>query len=189
MDWQDVQSGSLVFAGGLAFSATFNGPSASGPGFDLNVIAEPVESLTLGASVSWNDLTFDADVGSGIGIAYRKGDRLSFSPKVTAGLWLDYMMALPASGYDLRFSASGNYVSERYQRLFGAAGPAFVNEPLTTASTRLTLETPNNWSLALFADNVTNEQSPITGFDPTGRSDSALRMRPRTVGIQVEFKY
>lgn len=197
MDWQDVQAPTLALVippTGYS-AAVLNGSSASGPGIDLSLVARPTDRLSLGINVGWNDLTFDESVKIasagplGTIVTYQKGDRLSLSPEYTGGVWLDYTVPVSADGHDLRFSASGNYYSERYQRLFGQPGAAFQNEPLTTVAARVTLETPDNWSLALFAENLTDEQTPITGLDPTGRTDTATRMRPRTVGVQFEYSF
>lgn len=195
-DWRDVQYANLTYDAviGRFHAVTLNGPSASGPGVDASLTVRPSRHLSLGGTVSWNDLTYDdtviADFGPfGSAVVYDKGDRLNASPEWTASAWGEY--AVPLSGWarELRFSASANYVSERYERLFGKGGPNFTAKPLTTVAARATLELENNLSIAVFADNLTNEQTPISGADPTVGRAEFKRLRPQTVGVQLGFKY
>jgi hypothetical protein len=55
--------------------------------------------------------------------------------------------------------------------------------------TSLTVDSPSWWSASLFIDNVSNEDgSPAKPpFFPT--EDRNMRIRPRTVGVQLECRF
>src|SRR5262249_32529544 len=128
MDWQDVQRSIGVppppGSGAVgSFTGLINSDSASGVGVDFGVVVQPTTGLELGANVSWNDLSSDADVltrrPSGVDVLlFTKGERLDQSPERTLGGTIDYVFRMGAGGYRGRFSGGVNYLSEITTRLF-----------------------------------------------------------------------
>jgi iron complex outermembrane recepter protein len=184
IDWQDVQQNIAV--GTVGFSALVNGESASGVGADIALSAQPSDGLRLGVSFSWNDLTMDSVLRSGGYDLFLPGDRLNRSPEYTAGASAAYEFAMGASGLTGQFSMSGNYISEQTIRtVFGT--PVFGTSD-NVAFGRLSFAiNSTRWAASLFVNNVTDERG-ATVRPPFGAPDWDSRMRPRTVGLQLEYR-
>lgn len=190
IDWQDLQQEFIVrITPILAAPAFINGDSASGLGVDFGATVEPAKGLTLGASFSWNDLTMDTDVFSGGVLLFEKGQRLNWSPEYTAAASADYAFAIGDSGYEGRISASANYTSEQLRTgLVRGAREVLVSDRLLTARTSFTIDSPDQWSVTLFADNVNNERG-VTSPNPLPAIPLDTRVRPRTIGVQLDYRY
>jgi iron complex outermembrane recepter protein len=194
MDWRDIQQQLSVYDPVVAnyWSTLVNSKSASGMGFDLGITAELVEGLTLGATFSTNDLGFDTDVFSGGVLLFSKDDRPNLSPERTIGASVDYAVALGGRGYEGRFSASVNYTSEQFNRSL-ARGAVTVAEgdPMTIGRASFSISAPSGWTATLFADNINNEQGSPSAIPATspGNGNGNFRIRPRTIGAQVDYRY
>lgn len=188
LDWQDVQQTLLVEAFSVPLNALVNGESASGPGAELAIATRPAAGLELSASVSWNDLTADSGSSSAASVGlYEKGDRLNFSSEYTAGAAADYAFGLGAPGYSGRLSASVSYSSEQiYRNLSGTSVLADAGRSVTIGRLGFAVESPHRWTATLFADNVTDEEGPRIGLFEV--PDWTQRIRPRTYGLQVEYR-
>jgi iron complex outermembrane receptor protein len=189
MDWKDVQQNVTVMVGTLPFSATVNGKSASGLGVDLALSAEPIDRLILGTSFSWNDLAMDSNVYSAGALIFPKGDRLNLSPEYTASASAGYDFPLGASGLNGHFSLSGNYVSNLDNRvLLGSAVAEGRGAAEFIPRAAISVISKAGWTGTLFADNFSNYQkSPVPGYGTFPQYYE--RVRPRTVGMQIEYKY
>jgi iron complex outermembrane recepter protein len=189
MDWQHVQESITVAVNGVPYSATVNGRSASGPGVDLALTTEVIDRLTLAGSFSWNNLKVDSDVYSGGALLFPNGSRLNLSPEYTAGLSADYGFPFFTTGLDAHFSVSGNYVSEMENTvLLGSAADVGRGDSEIISRARFSVISKNGWTGTLFGDNLNNYQkSPEPGYGSL--AEYYGRVRPRTVGIQAEYKY
>jgi len=189
--WKDIQQSITVpYSHGLSIAALINAASASGPGVDFAVTARPFAGLELGVTLGWNDLTVDTDVFSGGDLLFAKGDRLDYSPQYTGGASAAYDFGL-GGDWSGRFSVSGNYTSKQTDHLLnGAFGRINVNvgNSILTARTELAIQSPVHWRAALFVDNLTNNYgaTPAFGF---ASPELDPRFRPRTAGLQVDYKY
>jgi iron complex outermembrane recepter protein len=187
MDWRGAQQNLCVeYADNCVFVAV-NSESMSGMGVDLAVTTRPADGLKLGASGSWNDLGMDAPVISYGSILYNKGDRMNGSIEYTAGVFGSYEFALGASGLRGEFSTSGSYVSARPNQLLN--GTEILEKPgdeLLTAELGFAIHSQRRWTALLYVDNLTNERaSPVRGNFLEWYS---TRLRPRTIGLQLEFR-
>jgi len=189
--WRNIQESISVPLGntGIVEAALVNAAAASGPGVEIAVTARPIESLQLGLNFGWNDAKLDADVFSGGVRLLQKGDRTAASSEFTGGVAAGYTVPLGAAGFKGRFSASANYHSK--QAGYAIAGPAglkFYNEAPVIARAELSLISPHRWTSTLFVDNLTNEYKLVTPFQPGTAPDYALRPRPRTIGLHIDYK-
>ena len=186
IDWQDTQQTIGVPFGddGLFVTGTINSEAASGFGVDVKVNAEPVENLRLGVSFGWNDLGADATVFDGGLPLIPAGGRLTESAEYTAGGHVSYSFPIGDTGFEGEFSGSVNYVSEL---LFYSAGVgAVAGDDLLTSRLSLAVNADENWRASVFVDNLTNEAGAVL----PGRGGSPeARLRPRTVGLQLEYQY
>jgi outer membrane receptor protein involved in Fe transport len=192
IDWQDIQqllSIQATSGTGVVFnvSAGVNGESASGVGAEFGLNFRPTDGLNLGANFGWNDLTMDADVFSGTTQVFRKGDRITNSPEYTAGVSADYTFPMGSGGYEGVFATSANYVSLRELRaLVAGQNTVLEGDNIVTARVNLGVNSPDGWSASLFVENLTDEDgTPIPTLDAVGQ----IRLRPRTIGLQVEYHY
>jgi iron complex outermembrane recepter protein len=184
VDWQDVQLPIDIFVTPtIPIQATVNGASASGLGIDLGLMTQPIVGLEFGINASWNDLTVDSDVQSGNFLLFGKGDRLPFSPKYTAGVAADYSFPLHGDRLTGRLSTSANYTSTRNYVVPGL--PHIESDAMLIGRASFSIESRDRWVATLFADNVNNEDR--TPFRANGIWDA--QVRPRTIGLQLEYQY
>jgi hypothetical protein len=61
-----------------------------------------------------------------------------------------------------------------------------VGESQLVARTNLSINAPRGWTVTLFADNINNEYSRGPGL--FGVPDWSQRIRPRTVGVQFDYR-
>jgi iron complex outermembrane receptor protein len=175
--------------GGVGLTALVNGESASGLGLDLSAAIRPFAGLEVGLNFSWNDLTMDADVLSGGVTLFSKGDRLNYSAQFTGGVSTEYGFAIGSGGLRGRLSASASYSSKQMDHaLNGATAIVNTGDDLLILRTGVSLMSPDRWTATVFADNLTNEYGampqslfPIPELSP--------RVRPRTIGLQLDFRY
>ena len=189
MKWQHVQESITVEVAGVPYSATVNGRSASGPGVDLALTTEVIDRLTLAGSFSWNNLKMDSNVYSGGALLFPDGSRLNLSPEYTASLSVDYGFPFFATGLDGHASLSGNYVSNMENRvLLGPAANVGRGDPEFIPRASFSLSSKSGWRGTLYGDNLSNYQkSPTPGYG--NLPEYYGRVRPRTVGLQLEYKY
>jgi outer membrane receptor protein involved in Fe transport len=189
IDWKDVQQLLTVIFNTAPVSAIVNGKSASGLGVDIGVTTRPVRGLELGAELSWNDLTMDTDILSGGTVLFAKGDRPNYSPEYTAGVFGSYVFPLGAGGFQGRFEASANYMSKQGFRAPGATGPVLAfGKSILISRAVFAVRAPEHWEVSLFADNLNNEKDSVVG-NPFDGPDASVRVRPRTVGVQLDYRF
>lgn len=187
--WKDPQQ--LLFT---PFGTTFlvNAASASGYGLSANATARITRRLSLNASGDWNNLAFDSDVlqpgpiPGTFAVLFPKGGRMNTSPKFTMAVGGDYRVPLGDGDMEAVFGANVRYNSKmvRHDVVAGVSASTHSDDILE-GSVRAGVET-DSWSANLFVDNVTNERgavAPAVSIIPT-----QLRLRPRTIGLQVTFK-
>jgi iron complex outermembrane recepter protein len=192
VDWQDVQMNLSVLVNGVPTSALTNGDSASGVGFDFSLSAEPVEGLDLGLTLGWNDLSSDTTVfwttGAGSFVLLEKGDRLNYSPELTASATLGYTRPI-GSGYEGILSAGATYMSRQdFHNVVGTATLNYAGDSVLVARTGFTLSAPSHWRATLFADNLFDEDRPLIGAT-FGNPNNASHVRPRTIGLQLDYQF
>lgn len=186
IDWQDIQTSFAVPYGDgtQAISAPANADSASGLGFEVSLAAQLTDRLRLGTTFAYNDVTFDTDVVTLGVVRFVKGSRVAGSAEYTAGAFADYSVPIGSSGYEGRFSASANYVSEK---IVSAVTSTVSSDDILIGRLSFGVDAPSNWAATLFVDNVTDENGV---YEPGVIStDSNSHPRPRTFGLQLEYRW
>jgi outer membrane receptor protein involved in Fe transport len=189
IDWQDVQQNITVSSGGIPYAATVNGSAAQGFGFEAAATLRPAAGLTLDAGFSLNDLTQDENIFSGGVLLFAKGSRLNYSPKYNANIGASYSFDIGSGNLTGRLSASAYYTSRQQSRVLlgtvvtvGDSDSAFVPEA------SFSLESRHGWTATVFGQNLSNFHGVASpGFG--GLTEYYGRLRPRTIGFQLEFKY
>jgi iron complex outermembrane recepter protein len=192
IDWRDVQqSVGVPLTTGLYEAALVNGPSASGLGIDWSMTVRPSDALQLSIYFTWNDVTMDGNVMSNGAILFAKGDRLAYSPQFTGGASTAYMFPFGSTGYKGEFSAAANYHSNEGASAFIAATSTYqtaYSNSEVMARTAFSLISPHRWTANLFVENLTNWNGLPLPLAPGSAPDNSPRVRPRTIGVQVDYK-
>lgn len=192
--WRDVQQViPLPLPGcGCGFSTQVNGVSASGPGVDIALTLRPTARLTIGGTLSVNDMTWDKDTSALGQILFPKGSRTGGS-KHTESLFANYTV-WSGGGTSGDLSVSGNYTSQQCGRAldFNNIPYSVCGNSLLFAQAAFTVAFPTHWAVKLYGDNLTNEfgslSAPPVGFAPT-ENELVPRPRPRTFGLEVDYRY
>jgi iron complex outermembrane recepter protein len=199
IDWKDVQQAlTTVTPDGVPHAGNTNGGGASGVGFELAASIRPVERLELGINGSWNDLTADDPVNARVFSVplndfqdvtlFEPGERLSNSPEYTVGVFGDYGFPLGGRGLEGHFSVSGNYTSEQEYRSLLPNLYKTVGDSMLICRAAFALQAGERWTATFYAENLNDERgTPIRG--PVGVPDFSARVRPRTLGLQVEYHF
>jgi iron complex outermembrane receptor protein len=188
MDWRDVQQTLSVLVGGIPTTALVNGESASGFGGEFAIMGN-TDAFDFGLNFGWNELEADSALTTAVLPLYVAGERLNYSPEYTAGALVGYRFAMGA-GYKARWVASGTYVSSQtYRNILDLSLPVFVDEGESEliARTSLAIESPHGWTAVAFIDNVNDENAAGPGL--FGVPEWVQRSRPRTYGVQLEFRF
>lgn len=192
IDWNDVQQSLTIPYQGLPRTVNINGAAASGIGIDMSVTAQATDRLDVGGGFSWNDLTMDTEVISAGELLFEKGDRLNVSPEWTASGWAGYSFPLVQADWEGRLSLSLNYTSEMDLRTI-ASGEQYIapGDPMLIGRASFSVKSPGHWVTTLFVDNINNESgSPVRlPFVPGVIMDWDTRVRPRTYGAQLEYRF
>ena len=137
-----------------------------------------------------SDLTMDAQIVSAGVVLFEEGDRPNYSPEYTASVFGDYAFPFGGSGYQGRFAASASYMSKQGFRSITAGNVQTLafGEEILIARAAFSVQAPENWELSVFADNLGGEDDAVVG-NPFDGPDGSVRIRPRTIGVQFEYRY
>jgi iron complex outermembrane recepter protein len=189
IDWRKLQQPITVRVGTTDVGAVIICETAEGLGAEFALTVRPTDRLSVSGNFSWNDLAFVDNVVSGSGVTiFPKGGRLNLSPKYIAGASVSYDFPIK-EGYEGQLTGSVNYVSESNLRdLSGTTVRIAPGDSLLTGRTSLSVKAPGNWFASLYVDNATNEEaSPLNNILGVTERDS--RIRPRTIGLQLVYRY
>ena len=175
-DWDDLQVPVVVTP---QVRALVNGGKARSQGIELGFSILPVQGLTLQFTGAYVDAEFTESV-PGINIA--DGDRIPGVPEKTFSALGTYRWGF-RDGMEWFANAAAQYTSERTDTLNLAA----PSDSTTTVNLRFGLE-GERWAGYLFADNVTDEDGAF-GVYQLGPMGPAPRFRPRTLGVQLRWRY
>jgi iron complex outermembrane recepter protein len=187
IDWQDVQQSLRIPFNQAVVTALVNGTSASGFGVDAKLSAKLTPEFTVSVAGNWNDLTLDAPVISDGVALFDKGDRLNRSPASTIAGTADYAFSI--GGRKANLSGALNYTSPQEDRtVSGGARLTSRGQSQLLGSARFAVEASEHVRATLFVDNITNQNHFIVGAAGIGTRDFDVRVRPRTFGIQLEYR-
>jgi len=189
IDWKNVQQTVTIPFQGLAYPLYVNSGSASGNGVDFSLTVRPVKGLQFAGAIGYNGLESDSRVLTGGFVLFNKGDRLNYSPKLTAGASADYAFDIGNSGLTAVASVAGTYTSSQINRLFvGSFVNVGVGDGIVIGKASFAVSMDRKWTATAFVDNFNNEKgTPV--FRPTATPNWSARVRPRTFGLQLEYRY
>lgn len=97
------------------------------------------------------------------------------------------MVPLDGSGFRGRLSASANYIAEQITGVRSFPPIRLVTaDSMTLVRAGFAVEAPKNWTATLYGDNLTGDE----GIQPDSFSAGYdVMIRPRTYGLQFEYRY
>jgi len=176
-----------VPGGGLIFSLT-NAGKVTSQGVEVELLAQPVEALTLTANFGYTDATFDQfKNGGGAGIDF-DGNRLPLAPKITLNFGAEYHFEISEAvrsyiraDYSYRGGMYHNPNNVRPQ--FYTSGYDLLDARAALILNRTDLEIAL-WGKNLF--NKTYDRNKWVTFLGTSASQYGP---PRTYGIEVTYSF
>lgn len=208
LDWKDIQITAAVNTPVGPVGVNSNGEKAESYGAEASVTARPLEGLTLVGNVAYNKAKLlDDTVPSSGGVNLTgglAGDRLPYSPELTANISADYDWSL-SNSTDAFIGGSLRYISDQ------VAG--FDSGYRATFGERLELDSYavgdlragvilDRVTISAFVKNVTDEYGLVTASYGTAPFNvpaaiggngiplaTATSIRPRTFGASVGVTY
>jgi iron complex outermembrane receptor protein len=163
-------------------------PGATIKGFELEVNARPVPTLTANLGLTYLHATYDKLTLSGVNL---DGNRLPNAPEFTLNFGFDWKAARLGNG-DIVFSPNMTYTSKQFFSPFNNKdGNQNLNAPAHAM-----LDATLGWegeqlSLRAWMTNITNKQIFMYGLNLRGSFgyDYMLHAPPRSYGITARYKF
>ena len=80
--------------------------------------------------------------------------------------------------------------SQTYRSIPAPGEPLILQDgdPIVIGRAGLSIEEPHHWTTTLYIDNLNNERgSPVRAF--VGADNYDARVRPRTIGLQIQYRF
>jgi len=179
-DWKDIPLSVSVNTGLCNTSVPVNGGTATSQGVELEARYRVSENLEVTLATSYVEAELTSDVPDIGGV---DGDRLPGSPRYNVATGLQYEFDL--AGYSAYLRGDYAYIGGFYNNV-QESGIEVGNYGLLSVSAGMDFE---QWSIGLSAANLTN-QNNLTWIDTFGGADArASRLRPRTIGLNVNYHF
>ena len=180
INWDDIPV--ALFEASCNTYITFNAGESKSEGIELELQAQITPSLNLNVSASYGEATLTEDA-SGLG---SKGDNLPGSADVNASIGLEYAFTL--AGLDAFVRSDYSYVGEYYNNLAetgqASGGYSMINLKTGVAFASLDVD--------LYVNNLTNADDFTwveSTFPDIAGVNRAYRLRPRTVGLNIGYRF
>lgn len=187
--YKDIQRTTSLVFDNLIVTGNFNAAEATIYGGQIEVLARPVEPLTLQASYGYLHTKYDSFQNALLGDV--TGNKFAQAPKDTLNVSATYRHALPSG--ELVANVSYAYISK----------VAFADDNLTTpgnvapgyglVDARLDWKKVGggNVDLGVYVKNATDEEYLLNTTDRTSRFgfDSRLYGDPRTYGVEIRYAF
>lgn len=182
--WKDVTVRIPISTTG--FNGLINSNGTITKGVEFSVVARPTRELTLSASGAYVDATYD---GAVVGTGIVDGSPVDDISKFTANASADYRAEV-SNGVFANVRIAWQHNSRRRFESFPGYLPG---DKIDTLNARIGIEF-DALDIALFADNLTNENGAIayrtvTPIAPGIDDITANRLRPRTIGVEATLRF
>jgi outer membrane receptor protein involved in Fe transport len=187
IDWQDIQVS--TFDPDSPFEVVRNQGDAEITGIEIDVLARPMPGLDLSLVASWQEAEYTSDIpGSDPDTPFAlDGDPIPNVPDYQIGATGQYTWN--AFG-EVEAFVRGEY-SYIDDRIILPNNPA-ADVPLDSFSlvnARIGLQT-DRWVLALYGKNLTDEEdSAYDGINSSQDPRAIITARPRTIGLQAQYRF
>jgi outer membrane receptor protein involved in Fe transport len=166
------------------FAYVANAGEATSDGAEFQASLLVVKGLQLDVGAAFTNAHLSKDAPGLLPPAYA-GDRLPGSPRVNANLSAQYSFNLV--GFDTFVRADSSYIGKFYGDLLQS--PLTAAGDYTKIDARAGITVIRNLSVEAFVRNLTNEDAYTWRGLSNVNSVFGYRMRPRTVGVQLEYHF
>ncbi len=178
IDYKDLQARQVVGLGVIVSNAG----KATIKGYETQAIIRPFRGAQLDVAYAYTDAKFDEFLD---GTQDLSGNRISRTPKHKLVVAPSY--EVPVGDFSVTLSGEYRYESKIYDDNTNNA--IQVRAPSHFVDARLVIEAPSKtWSLALWAENLTKEETRTFQTEFFGANFGALAA-PRTYGATLRWKY
>lgn len=160
-------------------------PEVTSKGVELDLVARPLEGLTVQGGVTYAQTEYGAEPVAGLPLL--AGARLSFAPLWSASTAVSYERPV-AEGLALRGTIAARYASA--YNTGSDLDPAKVQPAFWLVDGRISLlRTDGAWSLSLWGRNLLDEDYRQVAFGAPFQTGTigAFLAPPRTVGVTLSF--
>jgi outer membrane receptor protein involved in Fe transport len=196
INWNRIQQFNYLPSCGFQYTANLG--QAISDGFDLQAQIHLSDSILLDTSVGYTDARYSANSRSGSApnapLIAAEGDSLGAVPwTVTFGAEYDFT-ALSYDSFiraDYEFASHNPWPLITGDPLTTSYDPGLVNDPATNLVSVRGGATIGSWDVSLFMNNVLNAhpQLDLNHQDQYTLLYEASTSRPRTGGIEIEYRY
>ena len=182
--------------GGIPEQFLSNAASATSEGFELELLALPVENLTLSLGVGYNDSTYDEypdvlDPRMNDTPTDASGNKVPLAPEWTINASAQYDMNLAGGTVSTRLW--GSYIDERY----GEEGVLNYDDDLIPDQTLLNASVAyrpaeDNWGVSVWVHNLTDDDTETLKIylATFGANWNTVQYQePRTYGLSVDYAF
>jgi iron complex outermembrane receptor protein len=183
--WDDMQVPQSVFRGDppQASSTILNAASATSKGAELELEAAPTDALNLRATVGYLDATYDDFEDAGVDFS---GRPTPYAPEWTGSLTASY--EFQAGAGSLTPSVQWTYTHDRWSAF--TQFPAEHLDSYSVVNANLNFKpTDGNWSVALWATNLLDEEYVISSLTVPPLFSFASFGAPRQYGVDIKFDF
>jgi iron complex outermembrane receptor protein len=192
-DYTNFQAFGIAPGSGTAVAIFENAASASVQGFDMELLARPVDRLEMNLAYSYVDAEFGDFLstdsflfGFAAPVENLKGRAMPRSPTHTLNVGAQY--EIPMTGFSLTPRVEFMHRSRIYYSNFQHRSTS--QDPFSTVNARLTMVTDDGrWYGALFVKNVTDEHYLENVNETPGGGASAFYGEPRTIGVEISTSF
>lgn len=169
------------------FDVVRNAAAAESYGIEVETILRPTDSLLIGGSFAWVNSEFSEDtLDDGFGnFEIEKGREFPGTRDVSFNIYGEYRRPVGWNSVEFVANANVSHASDALSTLAVPGDRSFrILDDYTIANLAAGLE-EDDWSVIIFANNVTNEVAELGGFDRSG----ILRNKPRVIGVKAGFRF
>jgi iron complex outermembrane receptor protein len=166
-----------------ASSTILNAASATSKGAELELEAAPTDALTLRATLGYLDAAYDEFEDAGVDFS---GRPTPYAPEWTGSLTASY--EFQAGAGSLTPSVQWTYTHDRWSAF--TQFPAEHLDSYSVVNANLNFKpTDGNWSVALWATNLLDEEYVISSLTVPPLFSFASFGAPRQYGVDIKFDF
>ena len=184
IDYEDLQVN--VFAG--VAPTTLNAVGAEAQGFEVELLANPIEALSISANIAYIDAKYTKTPGAFPGVrTIEDSDEFPNTPKLTGFVGIDYTWGFTAG--ELTLHADWSYRDEVQNNTINS--PQIAQDELELFNVALVYRLDKHWQFALSGRNLTNETYIITGNEelPGFGYAEAVYARERQWAVSAKYSF
>ncbi len=193
MDWTNMQIGVSPLCG--LGGTTMNAGKVQSKGFEYELDAAVSENFTLGFGVAYIDATFSEDASFGFAFSYAdEGSRIPNVAKWSGNIRANYR--IPISDRIEGFvGGTLTYLGDRVAIPASGGSVPTVKDAYEVLNLRAGVVINDDWSVELFAENLTNSNPSFTGLPlavlgtEIGGVPVDFSIRQQTFGLRLRFGF